>query len=461
MTLTATMESTVAPSVRRPATDPLARARRESIASAFPWLLFFAVWLLLFPTQNRMDAAEHPADEQSSAEIAHAVQEGSILTRILIISLGTTGVVLLILNRARLRLNGVIFTILLLFLGWSALSTFWADDPSLTARRLISLAFMILFAAGCAARMNVDTLTLFIAGIPALNLIPGVIAEVEYGRFQPFRNGHRFAGTAPHPNVQAASLSVAAILLCWVVWRAKGFRRLRFAAAVLLLSAFLLMTGSRTSILAVLAALAFSSVLIVARDHKRLLPLLGAAIFLLLGLGALFKLAVSGSGTDPFVQAIQRQGDENDASTLNGRLDLWRECLKFAAKRPLLGYGYGGFWSAKRIEAISGDQTWPIQQSHSAYIEELLALGITGLALYVALLFGCLWICVAQFFHHRDAYGAWAAVLVFIAIHNLTEAINVTPLFTNLAFNLMVLSLALISSNGRSANHADRLLQTA
>jgi len=405
-----------------------------------------------------MDAPAHPADQQSTAELAQDAQNGNVINRIVVIALGTIGAGLLVRNRARIRFDGLISTILLLFLCWSALSLFWTDDPSLTGRRLISLACLILFAAGCVARMNADTLTIFIAGIPVMNLIPGVIAEVEYGRFEPF-GSHRFAGTAPHANVQAATLAVAGILLCWLVLRAKGSRRLRFAAVLLLLSAFLVMTGSRTSILALLAALAFSAILIVARDHRRLLPVLIAAVFLILGLGGLFKLAISGSGADPLSQAIERKGDENSASTLNGRLDLWRECLNFAARRPLVGYGYGAFWSAKRIEAISGDQTWPIQQSHSAYIEELLALGVTGLTLYVALLFGCLWMCVARFFRHQNAYGAWAAVLVFIAIHNVTESINVAPLYTNLAFNLVVLYLALISSNERSANQAHLLLQ--
>lgn len=446
MNITATSpatESVRVLSVRRPFTEPLARARREKIASVFPWLLFFAVWLLLFPAENRMDAPAHPPDEQSSAELAQEAQDGNPLNRIVVITLGTIGACLLLRNRARLRFDGLILSILLPFLGWIALSTFWADDPALTARRMVALAFMILFCAGCVARMNADTLTVFIAAIPALNLIPGVIAEIGYGRFHPFSGGHRFGGTAPHPNVQAATLSVASVLLCWLVWRTRGSSRLCFAAAGLLVFAFLIMTGSRTSIIAVLAALAFSFVLIVARDYKRLLPLLLAACFLLLGVGGLVKLSAGDSG-DPLAQAIHRRGDENDASSLNGRVDLWRQCLSFVAKRPILGYGYGGFWSAKRIEAISQDQTWAIQQSHSAYIEQLLALGVPGAALYIALLFGCLSICVLQFFHHRDAYGAWAAVLVFIAIHNVTESINVAPLFTNLTFNLIVLYLAIV-----------------
>jgi len=462
MTATATSsatESIAVLSVRRAATDPAARARREKIASVFPWVLFFAVWLLLFPAQNQLDAPAHPIDEQSSAELAQDAQEGNVINRIVVITLGTIGGTLLLRNRARVRFNGLMLSILLSFLGWTTLSVLWADDPSLTARRLVALAFMIAFSAGCVARMNEDTLTVFIAGIPALNLLPGVMSEIWYGRFQLF-GSHRYGGTAPHPNVQAASLSVASILLCWLVWRTRGSSRIGFGAATVVVFAFLIMTGSRTSMLAVLAALAFSFILTIFRHNKRLLSVLLACCFLLIGMGGLFLLSTGSSG-DPLAQAVHRNGDDSDAGSFNGRVELWQQCLKFVAKRPLRGYGYGGFWTAKRIEAISQDQTWAIQQSHSAYIEELLALGIPGAVLYVAVLFTGLWMCVKRFLQHRDAYGAWAAVLVFIVIHNLTESINVAPLFTNLTFNLIVLYLAIVSPNGRSTSHVHYLIESA
>ena len=446
-------ESIAVLSVRRTATDPAARARREKIASVFPWLLFFAVWLLLFPAQNQWDAPAHPIDEQSSAELAQDAQEGNVANRVVVITLGTIGATLLVRNRARLRFNGFLFPILLSFFFWTMLSVLWADDPSLTGRRLVALAFMVAFSAGCVARMNEDVLTVFIAGIPALNIVPGVMAEIWYGRFQLF-GSHRYGGTAPHPNVQAASLSVASILLCWLAWRTRGSSRIGFGAAAVAVFAFLIMTGSRTSILAVLAALAFSFILTIFRHNKRLFLVVLAGCLLLTGMSGLFFLSTGSSG-DPVTHALHRNGDDGDAGSFNGRVELWQQCLKFVAKRPLGGYGYGGFWTAKRIEAISQDQTWAIQQSHSAYIEELLALGIPGAILYVAVLFTSLWMCVRRFLQHRDAYGAWAAVLIFIVIHNLTESINVAPLFTNLTFNLIVLYLAMVSPDGRSTSHLD------
>jgi exopolysaccharide production protein ExoQ len=439
--------------------QPAALVKREKSASVFPWLLFLVVWLLLFPTENRVDAPAHPIDEQSSADLAQDAQQGNLVNRFVVVTLGTIGAVLLIRNRARIQIHGPILIILLSFLGWITLSALWADDPSLTGRRLIALAFMTLFSAGCAVRMNADTLTLFLAGIPALNLIPGLAAEIAYGKFRPF-SLHRFGGTAPHPNVQAATLSVGGILLCWLVWRTRGSTRIGFAAAAFVVFAFLTMTGSRTSILAFLAALAFSFVMTVARDYKRLLPLLVAVCLLLVGLGGLATLSSASSG-HPLTEVLHRNGDDDNVGSFNGRLELWQQCLKFVAERPLLGYGYGGFWTAKRIEAISQDQTWAIQQSHSAYIEELLALGFPGAVLYVALLFTSLWMCVAQFFHHRDAYGAWAAVLVFISIHNLTESINVAPLFTNLTFNLITLYLAIVRPSEHSTSNPDYLMESA
>jgi hypothetical protein len=80
--------------------------------------------------------------------------------------------------------------------------------------------------------------------------------------------------------------------------------------------------------------------------------------------------------------------------------------------------------------------------------------------LYVALLFTSLWICVAQFVQRREAYGAWAAILVFIAIHNVTESINVGSLFTSVTFDLIVLYLAIVNPNRRFTDHPHPRLES-
>ena len=164
-----------------------------------------------------------------------------------------------------------------------------------------------------------------------------------------------------------------------------------------------MLTGSRTSLVATLIGLAVSFALLLARDYPRLLRT-AAVYFCLIGtFGALVYLS-SSSGT--LSSAITRSNDDSDATSLNGRVYLWKTLLGYAAERPWGGYGYGSFWTPQRIEDVSKEEGWAIQQAHSAYLEQLLTLGIPGLTLYVALLCACLFRCVAHFWWHRDGYGA-------------------------------------------------------
>jgi O-antigen ligase len=192
------------------------------------------------------------------------------------------------------------------------------------------------------------------------------------------------------------------------------------------------------------AALGFSVLIIIVRDHSDWLPRIFAALALTVGLAGLAGLAVTSSSVQPSIlNSIRADRDTGDVTELTGRVELWRTCLGFAAEHPLLGFGFDGFWSAKHIEMISEELHWSINHAHSAYLDQLLALGVPGASLYILLLLGCFFTCAARFLRGQDRYGAWAALLLFIAIHNATESINVLPTFPNFAFNLIVLHLAL------------------
>ncbi|HEV2273835.1 MAG TPA: O-antigen ligase family protein [Acidobacteriaceae bacterium] len=417
----------------------------QRLAPGFPWLLFAITWVATLILEGRMDAPSTWGENQTVSDLALGASDGSLSRRIVIVFLGGVGALLLRRYSGRYRIHGVLALLLSLYIGWIGLSAVWADDPSLAFRRLVAFGLMFIFAAGCAARMNADSLSLFIAGVPALTLIPGLIAELRYG-FSPFGANSRFTGTAVHPNVQAAYLAVAGIILCWFVWRVGREARFRVGMISAIVLVFLVLTRSRTSIAAVGAALLFSVFLVMARDFRRRLPALAAALLLFAGLGGVLDAVIaSGSSSSAGILSIVRAGrDDADSTPFNGRVDLWRTCLGYAAERPWTGYGYGSFWSAKRIEDISAEEGWALEQSHSAYIDQLLALGVPGAALYVLVLLGCFSACIVRFFRHEDTYGAWAAVLFFIALHNATESTDIMPLYTNFAFHLIVLHTAWI-----------------
>ncbi len=444
---------------RAPLSNVSAEAKR---ANRFPWLLFLVSWLALFLLWNRLDSPITWIDAQDASNLAQNAKEGSIIGRVVIVTLGGLGLYLLATNRKNVKIKRSFAVLLLAYIGWTLLSGTWADDPALAGRRLVSLALMLLFAAGCVVRMSAANLTIFIAGIPTLNLIPGLLSELFYGTFHLFDSESRFVGTAPHPNVQAATLAFGSVLLYWLSWRAHGRTRFAVGCVALVVTAFLADTGSRTALLAVAVALVFSGALIVARDYRRFLPLLLPSLALCFALFSLANLYIEvAAGKSVGVNSLRASRDEGDVTSFNGRLALWRTLLIFARERPIRGYGYGSFWSPKHIDYVSYEQGWAIQQSHSSYIEQVLALGFPGAFLYFVLLLSCLTICTMRFLQNQDSYGGWAAAMLFVAIHNATEAINVGPLFTNFAFNLIVLHIALVptSTERLSLSQLPRMLR--
>jgi O-antigen ligase len=177
-------------------------------------------------------------------------------------------------------------------------------------------------------------------------------------------------------------------------------------------------------------------------------------MFATLGFGGAVALSAGLSGVGASALRALNGGREGDFMAANGRVQLWQACLKFAAERPWLGYGFEGFWSEARIEMISADQGWVIQQSHSAYIDQVLALGACGAVLYITLVFGCLVTCLARFWRGRVEYGPWAAALIVILVDNATESIDVSPLFPQFAFILITLHLAFVREPGRPPMYA-------
>jgi O-antigen ligase len=421
---------------------------RGQILEVIPGLRFAFFAVLAYSVYYAFQGPSIPYDETSLSGLVEQTQAGDVSGRIVIVTLGLIGAFLLARSRHRIKLQPWVAIVLFALLAWSATSVLWSTDPSLSVRRLASLALMTSFSAGCAASMNTFSLSAFIAGIPVLSIVVGVVFELVLGRFRPFGAEYRFCGMAPHPNVEGAYLSVGVILLAWLCWRTKGIIQARFIFATIITIGFLALTGSRTSLIAVGAALALSLLLILARDARGMVPVLAALLCLIIAIGSLSSLVRSnGLSISPFATVLHRESQGNDPSVFNGREDLWGSLIPYFARRPWVGYGFGAFWSPDRIEEVSLDQGWAIQQSHCGYLDQLLALGIPGALLYVGLLLVSIGWSVRQFLRHRDGYGAWAAVLAFIAVHNGTESINVSSSFTNLTFYMIISHLALVRSD--------------
>jgi O-antigen ligase len=81
------------------------------------------------------------------------------------------------------------------------------------------------------------------------------------------------------------------------------------------------------------------------------------------------------------VALLGRDEDTADPRKLTGRLPIWSKAIEEFSDRPIVGFGYGAFWSKKRLEKYERLNGWALTHSHSAYIEALVNVGTIGFIL--------------------------------------------------------------------------------
>jgi exopolysaccharide production protein ExoQ len=262
---------------------------------------------------------------------------------------------------------------LLLLMATVYSSAVYSENAGLTIKRAIILtAGMLLLAAviECCddprqAMLRFVTLVSGAAAwvsIIASKVLPAASWSIEE------RPG--LAGVTGHPNQLGTIMAIGLIMAAGLQSRTLGqwcLHRLAQAGCVI----GLLMSQSMTS-------LAFALVGIVAYVVLRASPGRRTALALVV-IPVAMALAVV--GTKQLKQAgLSAAGRD---ATLSGRTELWAVVWQQVYERPLLGSGYGAFWREGRGRELV--HTWNPRQSHQAYVDLMLDLGVVGLALVLLL----------------------------------------------------------------------------
>lgn len=160
--------------------------------------------------------------------------------------------------------------------------------------------------------------------------------------------------------------------------------------------------------------------IVVAQTYQKLRVRMRVPLGVVL-LGIAGAVAVAGIMTDDSVlpSVLGRSAD------ISGRTELWSLVIGAIVKRPLLGYGYSGFWDGASPEStdIGSRIGWAPAYSHNGYLELVLSLGITGLLLF-AIVFGkgIVRAIPAPESRGEEKLNMWPlAFLVYFAVHNMAE----------------------------------------
>jgi len=369
---------------------------------------------------------------------------GGIASQLLVNGL----VLLLLLRRPRLllrNLHTIPWTLGLALLAIA--STAWSLDPGLTLRRSIPFALATLFGLYFATRfpparqfaiLRLAFLALALATVALVLGVPAIALDHTAGHASDWQ------GVFTQKNACGRIMVLATAVIL--------FSPRLTAGRILSLSLFLFIlfeSGSR-------AAWAMEAAILILwlafrlgrRAPPRLRLILAAAAPMGLAAAAFAALVLLPRlllllGRDP---------------SLSGRTAIWRQCLRYIAERPWLGFGYDAFWRGSTGPSlqISAAVHFIVEHAHNGFLEVLLELGVAGLLLFVfswLLAARSLWpLWLAGRF---DAIAFPAAVLLLVALYDLDE--NTLLIYNGLFWPLYVATLATIhnlSSAARTQPHA-------
>ena len=316
---------------------------------------------------------------------------------------------------ARVVWTGALIAVVL-YLGWSALSTFWALNTSISMRRLI-LQGLVVLAGLFAALVDRDPrrlahrlfwLALATVGLNILWL--GVKPPTPLG----------VEGIYPQKNVLGGVLLVVLPVLVFGAVTRRGLMRLVALGGVGGALLLLVLSQSKTSLgLAIVVPTAVLGATLAARILRTNPALLIGFGILLLYVGWVLLTQVTGITADDL--SLVLFGDP----TFTGRTYIWDFIGDQIDKRPIFGYGYNSFWAVGYDSPSFREAPGfiiSLLQSHNGYLDVRIETGLIGFVILCAMIAFAL-AQTASLAKRDPALGFLAMTLVLTAIlHNLLES---------------------------------------
>lgn len=302
---------------------------------------------------------------------------------------------------------------LLVFLGLALLSVTWSEAPGLTLRRSVGLVGTCIVALLLAQRLGAELLlrcvriAMSIVAVSSLLLYASGSAAALDDTFGTLR------GVVATKNTLGFLMALG--LVACAAGGVLGRTRVRASAvSALPMLLALSLTDSKTG-LVITVFVAIAAVVALLRRRRRGAWVVAAVALL---------LAAATSVLAPFASLAGSAALIGEDTTLTGRDAIWQESLKAIRTRPLLGHGYGAFWTGTDAGAqIKARLLWDVPHAHNGALEVLLDLGVVGLVAAVAIVLAL----VVRGLVDLNAGRHWNAILrltiaLLLLLSNLVES---------------------------------------
>lgn len=277
----------------------------------------------------------------------------------------------------RRRLRVPLPPTLVVFVVLAASSVLWSVAPTVTVRRSLGLIGTVLIGILLAQRLRpVDTLD----AIRQAMLIVAVASLVLYlvgdpRAIDPLHDTVRGVVATKNTLARVMGLGMLGAATTAALDRTRGRRCLLSSVPMVVALA---LTGSAGGGLVALLVLGLIAAATLWRAAPGRIFLVGAAALML----AALTFVLPSATPEDVASLIGRD------VTLTGRTEIWDMALDAAARRPVVGYGYGAFWhpeGAEESARIAARLNWPVPNAHNGLLDVTLELGLVGLAVGIAL----------------------------------------------------------------------------
>jgi len=298
-------------------------------------------------------------------------------------------------------------TMLSLMIFWVFASASWSLDPGTTQRRALAAAFTTLFGFYFAASFDGKRMAEILATTFLLLALLGLAVAIGYPKMgvQHDINAGDWRGLWYEKN-QMGAMMVYGALAAMAAILAGSKHRKRMVFTILLCAAMIVMSKSKTSLVALMIGLLGSFLFAAMRRGPATAVVVVWLGVTVVGAGVIVlwlapELVFHALGKDP---------------SLTGRTDIWAALLRQSAKAPMTGYGYAVFWTLDSAPAnwIRKETGWLVPTAHNGWLDILAQLGWVGVGLCALALGGALLVGLFRFQRLRDGYWATLFLVIFL-----------------------------------------------
>ncbi len=336
---------------------------------------------------------------------------------------------------------------LILFVVLAMASIAWSIDPSLSIRRLIRLSTIVL---ACVAFVLISWHARRYQNVVRPILTIMLLGSILFGLAFPSLAIHQqtsaelmgaWRGLMNHKNGLGA-LACIALIFWYHAWLTREVRLLPALAGGAIAAICLVLSHSSTSLATTLFVMVLLLVLL--RSPQGLRPYLPYIVTMLVAILLIYALAILNliPGLGTLMAPITALTGKD--MTFTGRTEIWAIISEHIQHHPLLGTGYGAYWTAGPIpgkesfEFVRRMGSFYPGSAHNGYLEVANDLGWVGLLCLVAYIVTHVRQSLQLLGLNRNQGSLYLALFFQQAITNLSE----THWFSVLSVDFVIMTLA-------------------